>query len=1236
MNEETLFQEALSRSSSERAAFLEQACAGRPDLRASVEALLAAHDKSSNILDQAHGLDTGEFSPQPNQTPDNRSAVESGLVIACRYTLVERIGEGGMGEVWVAKQSEPVKRKVAIKLIKTGMDSKAVLARFEQERQALALMDHPNISRVLDGGMTPTGQPFFVMDLVNGLSLTRFCDEAKLTLRQRLELFVPICQAVQHAHQKGIVHRDLKPANILVTMIDAKPVPKIIDFGVAKATSGRLTDESLSTHFGAVVGTLEYMSPEQAGYSGDDVDTRADIYSLGVLLYELLTGLRPIDAKRLRKAALTEMIRIIREEEPSKPSTRLSTDESLASSAALRHMEPRKLMAQLRGDLDWVVMKCLEKQRERRYETANGLARDIQRYLSDEPVEACPPSATYRLRKFGKKNRAALTSAAAIALLLVAGAGVSIWQAVRATQAEQAERLAKLDAEEKAAAEKAARQDEERQRKFAEAISKFVWEDFLALTSVEGQDRFGGEGKEALSKDTTLQQLLDRAAEKLRNRKDLDPLIEAMLCWVIGVNYRGAGEAAKGVPFLERAVELRMQTLGQDHWETAVAQRSLSVCYGAAGQHDKSLPLAETVLRTRKATQGPDHPDTLRAMAALANVYQNAGKTELALPLVEETLRLQKTKLGSDDPDVLLSMHDLAKAYHASGQLDKAVPLAEETLAMIKTRLGPDHPHTLICMATLASAYKASGQLAKALPLFEDTLARQKVKLGQDHPNTLGTMNNLAMAYRANGQPGKALPLLEETSAKTTVKLGPDHPDTLSNMQALAHTYRDLGQFDKALPLFEDTLAKRRVRFGSDDFKTLESMHNLADAFRESGQPAKAISIFEETLAKWKATVGPEHYETLNTMHALARSYQAAGQTARALPLYEESFEKQKAKLGSDDPITLTIMNNLALAYFAKGQTTKGQALLEETLAKRRVKLGPDHHDTINSMHNLAVMYGETGQLDKSLPLYKETVAKRKAKLGSDHPDTLSTMGSFAVLCWSQKQLNESVPLFEELLSLQEKRLGRGHADTIVTITNLGVNYKDAGRLADAIPLLEEGFRASERHPLPLFFAGPNLLDAYRKTGKSGEAAKLMDKLLADAHVQFPKNSPQLAYQLIAIGRARVEDREYATAEAPLREALAIGEKNQPNDWKTFYAQALLGNALMGQKRYDDAEPLLLKGCDGMKQRAKNIPPIHAEKLHMALDRLIELYAATNKPDEVKKWQAERAKYPEPKKEPEK
>ncbi len=385
-NVKTIFIAALDHEpGAPRAAYLHSACGENVDLRRRVEALLAAHDRADEVLG-ASGEQSGDpdridsnadcpedeaanaQTPDPEacsspaaMTVDYQSTAGPDVAIAGRYALKEKIGEGGMGEVWVAKQTEPVKRKLALKLIKTGMDSRAVIARFEQERQALAMMDHPNIARVHDGGLTPSGQPFFVMELVNGLPLSKFCDEARLTPKDRLELFVPICQAVQHAHQKGIVHRDLKPANILVTLIDGKPVPKVIDFGVAKATGEKLTDSSVSTQFGAVVGTLEYMSPEQAAFSGVDIDTRADIYSLGVILYELLTGLRPIDAKRLKEAALSEMVRIIREDQPSKPSTRLSTDKSLPSLAAMRHTEPKRLIAMLRGELDWVVMNCLER-----------------------------------------------------------------------------------------------------------------------------------------------------------------------------------------------------------------------------------------------------------------------------------------------------------------------------------------------------------------------------------------------------------------------------------------------------------------------------------------------------------------------------------------------------------------------------------------------------------------------------------------------------------------------------------------------------------------------------------------------------------------------------------------------------------------------------------------------------------------------------------------------------------
>jgi serine/threonine protein kinase/Flp pilus assembly protein TadD len=422
----SLFLAAADRPVDERAAFLDEACADEPELRRRVEQLLEAHDRPDSLP---------EAPPEVGRTADG-GAEGPGTVIG-PYKLLQQIGEGGMGTVYMAEQAYPVQRKVALKIIKAGMDSRQVVARFEAERQALALMDHPHIAKVFDAGTTAAARPYFVMELVKGLPITKYCDERRLTPRLRLELFIPVCQAVQHAHQKGIIHRDLKPSNVLVALYDGRPVPKVIDFGVAKATGLKLTERTLYTDFGAIVGTLEYMSPEQAELNQLDIDTRSDIYSLGVLLYELLTGTTPLDRKRLQQAAILDVLRIIREEEPPRPSTRLTTTEELPSIAANRGLEPKRLSGLVRGDLDWIVMKALEKDRNRRYETANGLAMDLQRYLADEPVLACSPSPWYRLRKYARRNRGRLTAAGVLGLALFVGVGGIGW-GIRDRAARQA------------------------------------------------------------------------------------------------------------------------------------------------------------------------------------------------------------------------------------------------------------------------------------------------------------------------------------------------------------------------------------------------------------------------------------------------------------------------------------------------------------------------------------------------------------------------------------------------------------------------------------------------------------------------------------------------------------------------------------------------------------------------------------------------------------------------------
>ncbi|MEO2092252.1 MAG: serine/threonine-protein kinase, partial [Gemmataceae bacterium] len=453
MTDESLFAAALALPAAARPAFLAANCPD-PAVRKRVEDLLAAAD-ASNPLDRPPP-DLDRTNPHSPQTAESTAAVGDRVG---PYKLLEKIGEGGMGEVWVADQTEPIKRRVALKLIKPGMDSRSVLGRFEAERQALAVMDHPNIARVLDAGTTADGRPYFVMELVKGTPITEFADARKLSPKQRLELFVPVCQAIQHAHMKGIIHRDIKPSNVLVALHDETPVPKVIDFGVAKAVGQQLTEKTIYTGFGALVGTPAYMAPEQAAFNQLDIDTRADVYALGVLLYELLAGSPPIEKERLRKAALDEMLRMVREEEPPRPSQRLSTSQAKATIAATRGSEPAKLSALMKGELDWIVMKALEKDRTRRYETANGLAKDVERYLHGEQVQAVPPSLGYRTRKFYRRNKPAVWVAAGFLLLTYSGASGIYFAYQRAVAAEQ---QAKADRDAAVAAEAAARESDRR------------------------------------------------------------------------------------------------------------------------------------------------------------------------------------------------------------------------------------------------------------------------------------------------------------------------------------------------------------------------------------------------------------------------------------------------------------------------------------------------------------------------------------------------------------------------------------------------------------------------------------------------------------------------------------------------------------------------------------------------------------------------------------------------------
>jgi serine/threonine protein kinase/tetratricopeptide (TPR) repeat protein len=748
----------------ERAAFLEQACGADAALRRQVEALLRQHAQAGGLLEsppvglgQTVDSDHGEAVVPPPPPPALRPQAVGSRIGP--YKLLQQLGEGGMGTVYLAEQQEPVQRRVALKVVKAGMDTRQILARFEQERQALALMDHPHIAKVLDAGSTQAGRPYFVMELVKGIPITSYCDRQRLTPWDRLALFIPVCKAVQHAHQKGIIHRDLKPSNVLIALYDGMPAPKVIDFGVAKATAQKLTEGTVFTEVGQMVGTLEYMAPEQAELNNLDIDTRADIYSLGVILYELLTGSPPFTATELRAGAYTDLFRILREVEPPRPSTKLSSSKELSTIAAHRRLEPRRLTRLVHGDLDWVVMKCLEKDRGRRYETANALARDLERYLHDEAVEAGPPSAAYRLRKLAHKYRAPLRVAGVLVLLLALAAAAGVWLAVRATLAERA----------------AVRERDRAEQNFRlarDAVDRY-------FTKVSESPAMKAHGLEHLRKDLLLQ--AKEFYERFVSRQPEEPGLQAELA----NGYFRLGDI--------------LQLLG----ETAAAEAN----YG------KAVAIFEDL--SRREPGNPEHRRRLaHTQRALGALFRDTSRPRQAQPLLEQAVAVAEALAGEPggEPEY---QHELALACYTLGEFwrhghrlapaeeayQRAIAIEERLVGEHADESGKYHNTLAASAANLAEVYRLGGRHEEA-----EASCRRAVeiyeKLAGELPGEGNYQQLLAAAYHvmagvhqdANHVDKAEAPLRQ--AAIIGEKLVRAHPDVLDYVVLLAGCYSRLARFD--------------------------------------------------------------------------------------------------------------------------------------------------------------------------------------------------------------------------------------------------------------------------------------------------------------------------------------------------------------------------------------------------------------------------------------------------------
>jgi non-specific serine/threonine protein kinase/serine/threonine-protein kinase len=864
-----IFADALAMAPAERAAFLDQACEGDARLRAVVDGLLAAMQSASDFL--------AEPTVDGDAPALGAGAVGPGEVIG-RYRLLRALGEGGFGVVYLAEQLRPVTRRVALKILKIGMDTRRVVARFEAERQALALMDHPCIASVLDAGATESGRPYFVMEYVQGEPITTYCIRKRLGVEDRLRLFERVCLAVQHAHQKGVIHRDLKPSNVLVTQVDGEATPKVIDFGVAKAIEGRLSDQTIVTEERSLIGTPAYMSPEQASMSPGSVDTRSDVYSLGVLLYEMLAASPPFDQQRLRNASYSEFQRILAEEEPPRPSTRMGERGGAGADAAASH-EARRMRQRVRGELDWIVMRALEKDRTRRYQSAGSLAAEIRRFLEGDPVEAGPPTARYRAWKYARRHRVAVGASAVVAAALLIGAvaaGAGLVEARRANrELDDALHVARIERDRAVEAERQAGEEAERARRqaaIASAVNEFLNDDLLGAVSPDEQGR-----------DVTMRAALDAAIARLDEAAAPGgalaetPEVECALRTTIGATLRSLGDYEAAAPHLVRGHELASSIYGADSVTAMRALVELAQLRRLEGRHEEALAMFEQALAAEEARPSPDPDELTTARSNIAVVLFDLGRFDEAVSMMEQVLAARTARQGADHPDTLSTQNNLAMALMNRGRLDESAAMLEQAVEGRRRTLGAEHPRTLVSMNNLGQVYRRLGRIEEAAAIYEESLAGKRVAFGPDHPETLTTTNNLALALLDLKRYDEAESMLEELLSTQRRVLGDTHWQTCSTMINLARVYKAREQWDRAEPLNREAVAGGRVGLPAGHWMLGVFIGHLGVTLVELERYEEAEATLLEAHAMLLEAMGPDHARTVAQAEQLATLYRRWG-----------------------------------------------------------------------------------------------------------------------------------------------------------------------------------------------------------------------------------------------------------------------------------------------------------------------------------------------------------------------